>query len=60
MLTRSMKIRRQLRSARVSALSEEARRAEMREAEERRAGLESAQPTQGPAGAALPPPAAGH
>jgi len=55
-----MKIRRQLRSARVSALSEEARRAEMREAEERRAGLESAQPTQGPAGAALPPPAAGH
>lgn len=35
MLTRRMKIRRHLRSARASALSEEVRRQELREAEER-------------------------
>jgi hypothetical protein len=35
MMTRHMKIWRQIRSARVSALSEEERRQELREAEER-------------------------
>ena len=37
MITRRMKIRRQLRSARASALSEEERRQELREAEARHA-----------------------
>jgi hypothetical protein len=54
MITRSMKIRRQLRSARVSALSEDERRAEMREADERRDDVE-ADPGKLPAGAAVPP-----
>jgi len=38
MITRSMKVRRRLRSARVSALTFEERRAEMREAEARVSG----------------------
>lgn len=59
MMTRSMKIRRQLRSARVSALSEEERRAEMREAQERHARHEGAGPVQSGAGEATPPQAAG-
>jgi hypothetical protein len=42
MMTRGMKIRRQLRSARVSALTEDERRAEMRQAEERAAAGQQA------------------
>jgi hypothetical protein len=44
MITRGMKIRRRLRSVRVSALSEEERRQELREAEARGAHDESDEP----------------
>ena len=43
MITRRMQIRRQLRSARVAALSPEERRQEIREAEERYARIEPAE-----------------
>ena len=46
MITRRMKIRRQLRSARASVLSEEERRRELREAEARDAHDHSAAPAE--------------
>jgi len=55
MITRRMKIRRQLRSARASALSEEERRQELREAEARGAHDHSDAPVE----SAAPPRAAG-
>jgi hypothetical protein len=56
MITRSMKIRRQLRSARVASVSEEERRAAMREAEERGAsGQDAARTDHEPKDAVVPP-----
>ncbi len=56
MITRSMRIRRQLRSARVASVSEEERRVAMREAEERGAsGQDAARTDHGPQEAVIPP-----
>jgi hypothetical protein len=58
MMSRSVRVRRHLRSARVSALTEEERRAELREAEQRAARHEQTEPVEKPgddAEAAVPP-----